>query len=110
MAVKDVVVAEAAGPLPPAALVILQVSRLRPKGSDEARFETAQLADMFAYLQGAAPAAPSRPPQRWPACINLEFYLKQEGVVLACKARHRSLPTRARCMQCVNPLSARPYA
>jgi hypothetical protein len=85
--VKDTVVAEAISELPAASLVALQVVRLRPKGCDECRFETAELLEMMQYLQGIGGSAPGARPKRWPASINHDLYLVREGTILSCKVR-----------------------
>ena len=87
---KDTVIVEQSERLPAAELVTLQVSRLRPKGAEECRFETAELLDMVQHLQGMVPAAPGARPRRWPATINHDFYLVREGTILVCKVRLRA--------------------
>lgn len=87
LSVNDVVAAEPVHSLPPASLVVLQVSRLRPKGADEARFETSQLCSMFEHLQGVKPAAPGMRPCRWPATVGHEMYLTEPPLILGCKVR-----------------------
>lgn len=74
--------------LPKAELVVLEVSRLRPKGSDECKMETQELLDMTAYLQGAAPSGPGVPPMRWPANLGMDFYLtRAPNTILSCKVK-----------------------
>lgn len=85
--VKDTVTAEPSEALAPAQLVTLQVKRLRPKGTDEVRFETEDLTGMMQYLQGLQGHVPGAKPRRWPATVNHEFYLVRESTILSCKVR-----------------------
>ena len=101
LSVNDVVAAEPVHSLPPASLVVLQVSRLRPKGADEARFETAQLCSMFEHLQGIKPAAPGARPCRWPATVGHELYLTDSPLILGCKVRISGEQARSRSFQVI---------
>ena len=85
LTVKDTVIVEPSEKLPPAELVTLQVSRLRPKGAEECHFETAELLQLVQHLQGLVGAAPGARPARWPATINHDFYLSRESTILVCK-------------------------
>jgi hypothetical protein len=97
LSVKDTVAAEPVDRLPPAALVTLQVARLRPKGADECRFESDELVARMRYLTGAESAVPGARPKRWPASIRHDFYLVWEATILSCKVRAACtlLPARA---------------
>ena len=86
---KDTVLAEPVPieSLPAASLIVLQVTRLRPKGAEELRLETTELCGWFDYLQGVRGAAPGQSPVRWPASVGYDFYLVQSPLVLSCKVR-----------------------
>jgi hypothetical protein len=72
--------------LPRAELVVMEVSRLRPKGTDECKFETQELLDMVSYLQGSTASSPGVPPMRWPANLGMDFYVTQPpSTILSCK-------------------------
>lgn len=86
--VKSTVLLMPAQPMPRAELVVVEVSRLRPKGVDEVKMETQELLDMFSYLQGVTPAGPGQPPMRWPANLGVDFYLtRAPATILGCKVR-----------------------
>ena len=86
MDTKSLVLAVPVQSLPKAELVVMEVSRLRPKGTDECKIETQELLDMVAYLQGSVPSSPGVPPMRWPANLGMDFYLtRAPNTILSCK-------------------------
>eukprot|EP00892_Ulva_mutabilis_P006709 jgi/Ulvmu1/440/UM001_0447.1 len=83
--VKDLVVAEPVRGLPRAELVVMQVSRLRPKSTEECRIETADIVAWTAYLRGEVPPAPGAKARRWPVNLGFDYYLTPKGMILSCK-------------------------
>lgn len=104
MDTKSLVVAVPVQSLPKAELVVMEVSRLRPKGTEECKLETQELLDMVAYLQGSVPSGPGVPPMRWPANLGMDFYItRAPSTILSCKvctcaSRHLCLSWAAMSM------------
>jgi hypothetical protein len=64
------------------------VARLRPKSSEECRIETTDLLEAVQHLQGLREPGPGLPRQRWPACVNLDYFIVQaNNTILSCKVR-----------------------
>jgi hypothetical protein len=86
VAVKDVVMVEPAGSLPAATVVQMSVTRLRPKSSEECRIETTDMLEAVQHLQGVREPGPGIPRQRWPVCVNLEYFIVWgNNTIFSCK-------------------------